>query len=119
MEARGYNLALAIGGEAKRRFLARGGLPLEDFAVSLRKTGPNSLRLLIDCELHLQPDSAMHRIVGGPRPGHYAYHLTKSPQRASHFAYGLYYSILSIFGDPILIFVADFGVEQVLRFLCF
>lgn len=117
MEAHNYNLALTIGGEAKRHFLARGGLPSDNFAISLRNAGPHSV--LIDCELHMQPDGAMPRIAGGPRPGRYAYHLTKSPLRASHFAYGLYCNVFSIFCNPVVIFVADLGLEQVLHLLCF
>ncbi|KAM4063818.1 hypothetical protein HRG_006924 [Hirsutella rhossiliensis] len=115
--AHGYNIALAIGGKAKRRFLARGGLPLDDFAVSLRKASHHTL--LFDCEMHLQPDGAMPRIIAGPRRGHYAYHLIKPPQRASQFAFGLYYNVYSNFGGSVIIFVADFGAKQVLHFLYF
>lgn len=117
MEAHGYTLTMATGSEAKQRFLARSDVPEHDFAISLRKSGPRSL--LIDCELHLQPDGTMRHIVAGPRPGHYAYHLTQWPRRVSDFAYGLYFNILTIFSDPVLIFVADFSVEEVLNLLCF
>lgn len=119
MGAQGHKIALAIGGEAKRRFLATSRPLQNDYAVALLKLDRRTL--VLDCEMHLQPDSGMPRILGGPRPGHYDYHLVNSPPRtATQLAFGLYCDVFSIFSDLVLIFVADFGgVEQVLSFLCF
>ncbi|KAJ6440926.1 2-oxoacid dehydrogenases acyltransferase [Purpureocillium lavendulum] len=111
-------VVLAIGGRAKRRQVRLGTTPPGTYAVSLQKLGGNIL--VLDCELHLQPEAKVPRIMGGPRRGHYTYHLMRPPRKASQFAFGLYCDVLAMFSDLVIIFVEDFGgVEQVLRFICF
>ncbi|UNI24844.1 hypothetical protein JDV02_010562 [Purpureocillium takamizusanense] len=111
-------VVLAIGGRAKRRLVPLGTTPLGAYAVSLQKLAGGIL--VLDCELHLQPEAKIPRIIGGPRPGHYTYHLMRPPRKPSQFAFGLYCDVLAMFSDLVIIFVEDFGgAEQVLRFICF
>jgi len=111
-------VVLAIGGRAKRRLVPLGMAPQDAYAVSLRKLGGRIL--VLDCEMHLQPGTKIPRIIGGPQPGHYTYHLMRPPRKASQFAFGLYCDVLAMFSDLVIIFVEDFGgAERVLRFICF
>ncbi len=109
-------IVLAIGGMEKRKCLP---LRSEYHAVSLCQI--NASLLVLDSELHLQPDAGIPRMIGGPQPGHFQYHLLEAPgERARTLAHLLYSNVLSIFSDVVLIFVEDFGaVEKAIEFLCF
>ncbi|KAF5120455.1 hypothetical protein E5D57_001642 [Metarhizium anisopliae] len=109
------NIAMAIGGRTKSRVL---GLDEpRDYAVRLRLLAPDTI--LADCDLHLQPLCSAPRIRGGPRPGHYKYHVLEdfTDNDTMQIALNVYCDALSHFCDVVLFFVADFGgMMETVRF---
>ncbi|KAK5997515.1 hypothetical protein PT974_02878 [Cladobotryum mycophilum] len=112
MDIQKPTVIMAVGGQVKRNFLSLFpiGYPTEKYTISLTPWPNQHRRLLLDCELHLQPDDGMSRILGGPQPGHYTYHLLKdSAHRAASIAHYIYTNILPGFCDLVLLFVPDIG----------
>ncbi|PTB34938.1 hypothetical protein M441DRAFT_154551 [Trichoderma asperellum CBS 433.97] len=114
-----------IGGLQKRATLLRYfGLSRQSapgYSVALCPWPGNSDKIFLDCELHLQPDSAINKIVGGFQPGHLHYHLLQHPpHKALGVAYSFYYNVLSLFSDLIVLFVSDTGgLKRVINILCY
>lgn len=80
------------------------------FAVSLRRHGHN---LVVTCDMHLQPNNAVPRIIADPVLGNYCYHLVKTaPKTMRDLAYKVYYNVFSPFSNIVSMPVADFsGLE--------
>lgn len=65
--------------------------------------------LILDAELHLQTERTIERILGGPVPIDYNYHLIEHPPNTlQELAFHLYCNVLNFFSDIAMIFVDDF-----------
>ncbi|KJZ72799.1 hypothetical protein HIM_07743 [Hirsutella minnesotensis 3608] len=111
-------IILAVGGFVKRDFFKSRPSQLKDHVVALWQV--DDCTVVLDCEMHLQPEGTAPKIRGGPTPGHCRYHCVNTSLGTYRLALRLYCDVLSVFSDIVLIFVADFeGMGQVISFLCF
>lgn len=99
-----FQILLAIGGRQKASFFSH-----HIIANSVSLWQLSDTCLVLDSELH-QSDGELPRILGGPTPGHYRYHLLNSDQETvCHMAYKLYSKVLSRFAALNMVFVQDMG----------
>ncbi|EFY96524.2 hypothetical protein MAA_08021 [Metarhizium robertsii ARSEF 23] len=110
---------LLIQGHTERGDGFKGAMrfPYRKFAIALQRQGSN---LVVMCNMHQQPGNAIPRIIAGPVPGNYCYHLVQQPPATmTDLAYRVYCDVFALFSDIVLISVADFGgLERVLSFVC-
>lgn len=111
-------IILFVQGHTKQSDGANDARGNRRFAVSLGRHGHN---LVVTCDMHLQPDDAVPRIMADPVPGNYCYHLVETaPKTMRDLAYRVYYDVFFPFSNIVLMPVADFGgLEQVISFICF
>ncbi|KAF5136445.1 hypothetical protein E5D57_000207 [Metarhizium anisopliae] len=110
---------LLIQGHTEQGDSLKGAMrfPYRKFAIALQRQGSN---LVVMCDMHKQPGNAIPRIIAGPVPGNYCYHLVQQPPATmTDLAYRVYCDVFALFSDIVLISVADFGgLERVLSFVC-
>ncbi|KAL7940750.1 hypothetical protein V8C42DRAFT_361749 [Trichoderma barbatum] len=113
-----------IGGRGKRTTLSHHfGLnrsSTQNYSVALGSWPEPNGKIILDCELHLQPDVSIPKLIGGFQPGHLHYHLLQLPSHSvADIAGGLYYNVLPLFSDLVMLFVSDLGgIENVISMLC-
>ncbi|GKU05313.1 unnamed protein product [Fusarium langsethiae] len=116
------NLIMAIGGAAKRRWLADHAhlsIHYGEHEHSIAFACLQDDVFLLDCELHLQTDRALPRLKAGVAIEESRALLTCAARQTRHIAFCLYSDLLSHFSGMVLLFVSDFGgISQVIDFLC-
>ncbi|KAF4957156.1 hypothetical protein FSARC_11365 [Fusarium sarcochroum] len=113
---------MAIGGTAKRRWLAdyaRLAIDYEENKHSIAFTSLQDDVFLLDCELHLQIDQTLPRLKAGLATEERRALLACAARQTQDIAFSLYSDLLSHFSGVVLLFVSDFGgISQVINFLC-
>lgn len=125
MGSKKIQVVTMIGGSAKRATLSHyfrlNRSSTQNYSVALGSWSEPNRKIILDCELHLQPNLSIPKIIGGFQPGNLQYHLLQLPShRAVDIASSLYYNVFPLFSDLVVLFISDLGgIENVINILCY